>query len=676
MANPKIEVEIGAVIDGLRKGFGDSVRIIETLEKQALDLDKALRAATDLPEIQSLNVKLAQTKAALSQLRSSGIDPLTKATSGYNAVGIDFARIIQDAPFGIIGVGNNIQQLAFSFQELRNQSTSTSAALKQAFLQILSPGNALVLVVSLITTALTAYQMGVFDSKEETKDLEKETETYDQTLRNLISSLNAVEQARLEGSKGAADELVQLDLLNKALNDTNQPQNVRIAAYKKLKEEYPTILSNISQEQALANGLGDAYLKVVSAITQRAAAVAIEEKLVDLAKQRFDLLEKEGGETNLQNTLLKQREALLSQIAERGIAINKNGLTLAEIFGDQTVDFALVDLGEAIVDVNKELGLLGNVVAPKTQSELQKNDAATEKLKNNFFDLNLELTDFFELSGKSSESAQDLGLTLKDFENIGPILDFANLERGGAFFEEVEKQLTSIESGVASTRGIYTKNVAAITQANQAFVQSLQGSGISVEQFYAAIANGAADGFNSLGEFVQSLSTTQQFINDAFGALEKGIENTIGNVAFAIGDALASGGNVLQAGGAALLEGIAGIMNQLGQMAIEAGFTILAIKKSLETLNPYVAIAAGIALIALAGFVSSKAKKISRSGGGGGGGGGSVGSSGVGGGSSFVGGGAQGGLFQSQRDLNGELVVRGQDLVYVFGQANNRINKG
>jgi uncharacterized membrane protein YgcG len=676
MANPKIEVEIGAVIDGLRKGFGESVKIIETLEKQALDLEKALRAATDLPTIQGLNTQLAQTKSALTQLKNSGIDPLTKATSGYNAVGIDFARIIQDAPYGIIGVGNNIQQLAFSFQELRNQSNSTSAALKQAFLQIFSPGNALVLVISLITTALTAYQMGVFDSKEETKDLEKETETYDQTLRKVIDSLDAVRQARLEGSKGASDEIVQLDLLNRALTDTNQPQNVRIAAYKKLKEEYPTILSNISQEQALAKGLGDAYLKVVSAITQRASAIAIEEKLVELAKQRFDILEKEANETNLQNTLLKQREALMSQIAERGISINKNGLTLAEIFGDQTVDFALVDLGESIVNVNKQFNLLGNVVAPKTQSELTKNDAATEKLKNNFFDLNLELTDFFELSEKSSESAKDLGLSLKDFENIGSILDFANLERGGAFFEEVEKQLTSLESGVATTRGIYTKNVAAITQSNQALAQSLQGSGISVEQFYAAIANGAADGFSSLDTFVQSLSNTQQFINGAFEVLEKGIENTIGNVAFAIGDALASGGNVLQAGGAALLEGIAGIMNQLGQMAIEAGFTILAIKKSLETLNPYVAIAAGIALIALAGYVSSKAKKISKSGGGGGGGGSSVGSSGVGGGSSFVGGGAQGGMFASQKDLNGELVVRGQDLVYVFGQANNRINKG
>ena len=83
------------------------------------------------------------------------------------------------------------------------------------------------------------------------------------------------------------------------------------------------------------------------------------------------------------------------------------------------------------------------------------------------------------------------------------------------------------------------------------------------------------------------------------------------------------------------------------------------------------AIAAGIALTAIAGAIGSMGKK-----GMGGGGGGGGGASGAGGGSQFTGTGAQGGMFAANRDLNGELVVRGQDLVYVFGQANNRINKG
>ena len=56
---------------------------------------------------------------------------------------------------------------------------------------------------------------------------------------------------------------------------------------------------------------------------------------------------------------------------------------------------------------------------------------------------------------------------------------------------------------------------------------------------------------------------------------------------------------------------------------------------------------------------------------GGGAGGGSAGQ-----GSTFTGGGAQGGLFAQNRDVSGEFVVRGNDLVYVLGQANNKINKG
>src|SRR5690606_30494513 len=58
---------------------------------------------------------------------------LTTGFRSANNVGIEFSRIIQDAPYGIIGVGNNITQLTQSFASLRAQSTSTGAALKTAF---------------------------------------------------------------------------------------------------------------------------------------------------------------------------------------------------------------------------------------------------------------------------------------------------------------------------------------------------------------------------------------------------------------------------------------------------------------------------------------------------------------------------------------------------------------
>jgi len=65
-----------------------------------------------------------------------------------------------------------------------------------------------------------------------------------------------------------------------------------------------------------------------------------------------------------------------------------------------------------------------------------------------------------------------------------------------------------------------------------------------------------------------------------------------------------------------LLAGMGSILTQLGQLAISTGVGILAVKKALTTLNPYVAIAAGVALVAIGSAFSSKANSIGSSGGG------------------------------------------------------------
>jgi hypothetical protein len=81
------------------------------------------------------------------------------------------------------------------------------------------------------------------------------------------------------------------------------------------------------------------------------------------------------------------------------------------------------------------------------------------------------------------------------------------------------------------------------------------------------------------------------------------------------------GDNVMEALGASLLGTLGGILVQLGEMAIGVGIGLEAIKKALSTLNPYVAIAGGAALIALGALFSAGARKLGNSMGGSGGGG-------------------------------------------------------
>jgi len=621
MSNPRIEVDFAVNVAGVASGVSAATTQLDKLGKAA--------------------------KATAPQ-----VEQLAKATSRYNGIGIDFARVIQDAPFGIIGVGNNIQQLAQSFSSLGNSGDSLSSKVKLAFGAIFSSGNLLILGVSALTTALTILQQkGFFDTEKAAKSLDDQLKEYQETL-------GSIDKATLKGLQNSESEIQKFKNLVSQAENLNVSEKNRIAAVNELQKKYPEYLGNLTKEEILTGNVGDSYDALTKQIIANAKAKAFSDEIT-------------LNSTNLR-ALEKQQLDTANQILAKRVELENAKRVSTQSAQKVAGQLAATDLN--VAGIQSQLNDL-------IQTQIKSIDEAN-KIKQTNLELdgliNKELQNGAVFTSKSTEENKKLTRSYEDLSKITQSLTFASLEREGSFFEDVEKQLVSIESGVANTRGIYQQNISAITQSNQALVNSLSGSGISVEQFYAAIANGAAEGFTSLETFIGRLSETQAFINETFDILEKGAENTLGDVAFSIGDALASGGNVIKAAGASLLGGLAGILNQLGQLAIGAGLAIEGIKTALKSLQPAAAIAAGVALVALAGFVSNKAKSLGGSKGGGGGGGGgvsSVGSSGVGGGTSFAGGG-QGALFQQNKDLNGELVVRGQDLVYVFSQANNKINKG
>jgi hypothetical protein len=117
------------------------------------------------------------------------------------------------------------------------------------------------------------------------------------------------------------------------------------------------------------------------------------------------------------------------------------------------------------------------------------------------------------------------------------------------------------------------------------------------------------------------------FNQQASDIINSSLVETFAGIGTAIGESLANGTSLAQNLGASLLNSLGSVLGQLGQMAIAAGLGIKAIKIALETLNPFVAIAAGVALLALSGVVKGQASKIGKSMGGGGGGGSSGGGS-------------------------------------------------
>jgi methyl-accepting chemotaxis protein len=555
MSSPRIEVEIVAKVEGLAAGVNTATGQLDKLGKSA-------------------------------EGTAPKIGKLSQATGNYNAVGVNFARLIQDAPFGIIGVGNNITALAESFDQARNQGQSFTQILGGIF----STGNLVTLGISALVTAWTLYSQ----STEKVVDLNEEARESYKELANQVEK--------------TADILGTLKFVTDII--TAQQDEVR-----KLTGDY-SIFTSTAEENAKITS--DAFAKL-----NKTQLTQIKSTLSELAD---DNLKKLGNSLDL---------------------TRKEAIKFAESFKGNVAGFEA--LTPNIRDTVSAYNSLSNQIK-----------VAGKQLE--FYDDKEEKIDFRkEALDRYSKAWDEYNLRLEESTILTDRVKEEN--------EELSKKLQKVNKAFFDlpTKPIEVK---------------IKTEGIDLEQ-------DIPDQLPFEDQLIQALNPkrfsefeerTAEFATNIRDLLQNNVTASFIDLGYTIGETLASGGNIFKAVGQSVLKSFARFLGQFGEQLIAYGVAATAFGKvSLALATPGgaliaapLAIAAGIALTAIAGAIGGLGKK----GPGGGGGGGSVGSSGVGGGSSFTGTGAQGGMFAANRDLNGELVVRGQDLVYVFGQANNRINKG
>jgi flagellar basal body L-ring protein FlgH len=669
MSNPRIEVDVVANVAGVASGVAAATSQLNNLGNAA-------------------------------QATAPKVDGLTKATSRYNTIGIDFARVIQDAPFGIIGVGNNITQLAQSFSGLGKEGDSLKTKLGSALAQILSSGNLLILGVSALTTILTLQQQGFFKSEEAAKSLSESLDEYREKLQGVT-------KANLEGQISAQKEISNFKLLQIQAENTNISLEKRLEAVDELKKQYPEYLKNLTDEQILTGKVGESYQNLTNDIIALSKAKALS---AELDKKAGDLLTLRLQEEDRANKILELREKLQSAINNKVDA----GARVAGQFTAENDDAMIIQMNidklikeqlKSAEDRNKiikeQLFIESQIVEQSskganfvkgTGKEIDANKEKLNQYSQGWDDYNLGIQTAENLTNKLTFSAKDyekaIGNVLTRNESLGLVPEITG---DNAWDQYTFSVYQFRDASIKANEEITNTSTKALEFGER--IKSLSGKevkiNLKVEGFDETAGPSPFDVFiDSVAYAVDQLPTFEQRIADFAFAVSDILDNNLGN-AFAdlgnsIGEALATGGNVLSAVGKSLLSSVGKLLGDFGKQLIAFGVAGLAYSSLIKSLftDPVtaapkagLAIAAGVALVAISGAISSSMR--SNSGGGGGGGGGSsVGSSGVGGGSSFVGGGAQGGMFAANKDLNGELVVRGQDLVYVFGQANNRINKG
>lgn len=350
----ELSVEISAKIDKLQKELAKAKGEFNSLEKSA----------------EKTNSKLGKSTSSSAK----GIDKLGKSAASGSSAMTAFSRTVQDAPFGIMGVSNNITNLTEQFGYLKNKTGSAGGALK-AMLRDLKGFGGISLAISVATSLLLVFGDKLFKTKDKAKELREEQEKLTQALDDYVNGLESVSRANLKGERSAQKELITLGLLKSQIENTNLSINKRKGAIEALRKKYPDYLKNMSDEKILNGGLATTYDTLTTSIIKRAKATAASNMIV---KNSEKLLVLETQLLTKQNEIADQKIALdakdtasnrkrksagLANEAEKLNKLRKEELKL--IAKKQTLELTNIDL-------ETNINALGGL-APESGNEELKN---------------------------------------------------------------------------------------------------------------------------------------------------------------------------------------------------------------------------------------------------------------------------------------------------------------
>lgn len=137
-----------------------------------------------------------KTAAALKQL------PAT--TSAATQSLINLSRVAQDAPYGFIGIANNINPLLESFQRLRASTTSTGGALKALAGEMLGAGG-LGLAVGVVSSLLVVFSSRSHQAAKATEQLNTAADEAKKKQEEFQSAINSAAGALVKEAKNLND---------------------------------------------------------------------------------------------------------------------------------------------------------------------------------------------------------------------------------------------------------------------------------------------------------------------------------------------------------------------------------------------------------------------------------------------------------------------------------------
>ena len=279
-------------------------------------------------EITSLNNRKGEAVAKTKSL-SKAMEGTSSSAGAAGATVTEFGRTIGDAPFGLMGMANNLQQLSQQFVDLQAKSGGTNNAIK-SILQTMAGPAGFVVAINIVTSALVAYNMRKDKAKQKTEEFNESLLLEKNTLEALIF------------------------LYNESADAVEGRANV-MAALSAVDDKYAEALNSVGISEEKRAKLTEAYLK------DRNALNVAEDKRNKLAEDNKDLLATEVLSQEEVNALQADYNVLINSTNEgarqRAIEIQKTIKANEEVVKiNKQIAEATVEVNEAEKQLNKTLG--------------------------------------------------------------------------------------------------------------------------------------------------------------------------------------------------------------------------------------------------------------------------------------------------------------------------------
>ena len=248
----------------------------EMMSRTAVELEKLnLRKKRQ----KELNVQIAKSELGYSDAVGKTAAQLksTKTQAGLNnAILLESGRLASDASYGFTAMANNLSQLVSLFGSFTKTSGGMTESLKDLGKSLMGTGGVLLAVQLLI---------GALQSEKVMKFIK--------ALGGLSPRLRELSDMSKNFSQNTEDLVGNFDIYTRKLMDSNESEEQKTIALKKLNKEYPDFNSSILTSAQNTDEASDAIERYIKQLKKQALSQAAIQQFQEVqgeqSKKLFDL---------------------------------------------------------------------------------------------------------------------------------------------------------------------------------------------------------------------------------------------------------------------------------------------------------------------------------------------------------------------------------------------------